>query len=122
MDNRTKRRVVRTHQYIKGIYERQKAVRRGSLPESTSHSRAESPVVQIKRKLGTSTPVSNAMVSNPSSTAANMTNEDIVENSTDERAPLINSPAPRYPANRTKLQNSIVGSPPSDKQNNYGSL
>lgn len=122
MDNRTKRRVVRTHQYIKGIYERQKAVRRGSLPESTSHSRAESPVVQIKRKLGTSTPVSNAMVSNPSSTAANMTNEDIVENSTDERAPLINSPAPRYPANRTKLQNSIVGSPPSDTQNNYGSL
>ncbi|TIA87583.1 hypothetical protein E3P99_03087 [Wallemia hederae] len=129
MDNRSKRRVVRTHQYIKGIYERQKAVRRGSLPESTANSRSDSPVANFRKKLGTSTPVSGAMEHGPTnSTVANMTNEDLVETLTpnaDENSHLIKSPVARHPhisTNRnSKLQNSVVGSPSNSDKNNYGS-
>lgn len=124
MDNRSKRRVVRTHQYIKGIYERQKAVRRGSLPESTANSRAESPVANFRKKLGTSTPISNTMdQARTNSTVANMTNEDLVENLTDENSALITSPVAKYPtSSRTKLNTSIVGSPTNSDKNNYGSV
>ncbi|TIB59012.1 hypothetical protein E3P78_03717 [Wallemia ichthyophaga] len=153
MDNRSKRRVVRTHQYIKGIYERQKAVRRGSLPESSTkstNSRAESPVANFRKKHGTSTPSTSTMEyarpsatvmdsshpisstntntnTNTNSTVANMSNEDLVENLTDENTALIKSPAARHPtnsSNRAKFTTSVVGSPTHSERdnNNYGSV
>ena len=129
MDNRTKRRVVRTHQYIKGIYERQKAVRNsGSIPDSPANN-----LRKIEnRKYGTSNPISpgHSRESSTFSTPANMTSmtsEESVETlNLNEGSSLINNNNSNKNNKGSRYSGLLIGTPPPAQKRfndvNYGSL